>query len=1162
MKKIRLDLTCAGLFALMLCGPGVAAASEAVTASPVVITGTDNTSAEGGLDTRGLTIKLEKDALLDVTEGNAALRLGEGGSVTLESGAQIYLKREAANAEALTGILMDGHWENSDNRVDLGKGASVVVESAGAGDTTGIDIQHADSAHVTMAGARLEASTTKGDVYGLHLGDVTLPNTAELAMSDGASLVVKGQALQVKGAVSYEEGEAIGVLIETTAHGVVSLAGGSTIDVTKEVSGDKAEISALGVLIYTAEEAEVALDGESHIHATAKSQGAAGEALAIGVLLEDIESPDTASLMVGNGSSVNAEAEGTEASAGAAIIRYSRHGVVKAAGEKCFTAKATAHAAEVAFKTTDSTPEGSAIASATVLGMENVNWVDIDLTDATLTGTMTATADQSTGDAIAVVGKSDEGVVPVGIGAVRYTNADIRLTDTTVTVTAEATAKAPNGDSAARVGGVSEKISMVSGLLVAPQGVDRVTLVDSGMSMDRLRVGDRTAITLDGTTIKVTGKATAARTSFSAVSGIQLKGLSGENDWDPATLQLTDSTIQAFSTSTGEQTKAALIEGSIAVSMGIAVSDLYGKATFAFDNTRVLATAEAERAVAIGICGIENHGPLVISLANGSVVKAVGVSSKGEVDAREMEPSSAAILLERGEITIDETSSVVGAWAVKGTESDDYSMVFSDGETRSQVSVNNQGLLSGRLSRVALTNAATGTLQATFGSKDGFGYSAEAEADNTFYFETDSALLADGTTFKIVPSDDLGLAKAGDSKEYGLLQSGSNVSENQAALTLVIEGNSPLLGLNWVDTPSDNELVARVSFLSPVEAGISGNAGQALNAALNDMPDSFVFGTDPEAWMPKVSGAFLTGMAHTLVASQSNIGNRLGGLMGLNSGDEIAAAGGLWYNASFTDADQGKRDGVVGFDADTTGLSLGCDRQVGSLTLGVAFTQGKTNADADDGSSEMDMDDTLFSLYSSVDGGKWFGEAVLSAGFGNVDSARRLGDKVFTADYDSTSYNAMVNLGMKLSSAGWQVTPRLVVDYSVKDYDSYTETGGKDSGALEVDSQDYTVLNIGGGATVQRSWVKSWGVLTPEASAMMRYDLEGDRVVTTARFVGGNMGFVAHGADPAETSWELSTAFTLASVEESAVSLRLGFDYAGREDFNAHSVSGKVRFEF
>ncbi len=58
----------------------------------------------------------------------------------------------------------------------------------------------------------------------------------------------------------------------------------------------------------------------------------------------------------------------------------------------------------------------------------------------------------------------------------------------------------------------------------------------------------------------------------------------------------------------------------------------------------------------------------------------------------------------------------------------------------------------------------------------------------------------------------------------------------------------------------------------------------------------------------------------------------------MNSGDEIVANNGLWFSIQHTEADQNQRSGISGFDAGSTALSLGYDREINALIVGVAYT--------------------------------------------------------------------------------------------------------------------------------------------------------------------------------------------------------------------------------
>jgi len=1167
MCKKRSSQIAVGIVAFLLCATAVDPVSASDAPAPgdtITITGTENTESVSHPEISDLTVQLEKDAALNVAGGNVAVSLGSGGSVTLAAGSRIaHSKGELpSGSDEVSGIVLSGGKDNvvtvhSHVVMDHGStvavdGSAVVVDGLSIAKVKGIGIDHSDSAGVSMTGAGVTVTAALDNEFtnSFYAHGITVEDSHEavITLQEGSQVNTDVSATG-DGDLRY----AWGLYSQDNETVNVQVLSGSQINATVNVNDGACDgpagVQAVGVAVFDATEQAVLSIDDASVTADASSARAGEKVLAAGLQVANIdEECSTATMNIAHGSTIDVNASGSEAYAVGGAIMTKYRGVVNHGGF-AVTLGSRITASAISNGTSQAT------AAAAALGTAGVKDVDININNAQVMSTMQATAvNTGAGEANATIkGEAEYGIVPGGVGAIGYETANIYLTDAKVNVSAEATATSHTGTARAMVGGMGGM--MVSGVLVSPDALEGPGLKDAVPEISRVC---RTSISLKGSSIDVSGVAKAFGVSgverepqsLSAVAGVSLMNLKGEQEGDAPSLALTDSNVRVTATSAIAETKDFMPMGSVAQSVGIYATNSIGDTTFALNNSTVTAEASADMAIAGGIVAMDQKGGLLtIQLSNNSLVKAV-TTGKGV----EGQPSSIAIAVGgKTSIHVDATSTLDGEWAVF-VENDRIEMKRED----PVVTLNNSGLVKGRLGGVVLNNASTGTLQATFGCDDGFAYDATAE-DQAFYFITETATLEAGTTFRVVP-DDLGLAKPGDSNAYALLESAETGNWDQKQLNLKAVGNSPLLGLKWSENSTDKTLIAEIEFMTPAEAGLSGNAGSAFAAALADKDSAFLFNTDPEAWSPNVSGAFLTGMTQTLGASNANIGNRLGGLMGLNTGDEIVAAGGLWYNAAFTDADQSKRDGIAGFDADTAGISLGLDRQAGPVTAGVAFTVGNTDADADDSSSSMGMKDNLFSLYGSYDGGRWFSEAVLSAGVGSVDSTRRLDSQVLTANYDSTSYNALAKVGMKLSRAGWQINPLVAMDYSYKKYDSYTEEGG--SGALDVESQDYTVINVGGGASMQRSWVKSWGVLTPEVSAMLRYDLEGDRIITTAKFVGGSTAFVAHGADPAETSWEFSTALTVASLEESAVSVRLGYDYAGRDDFNAHSVSGKVRYEF
>jgi hypothetical protein len=546
-----------------------------------------------------------------------------------------------------------------------------------------------------------------------------------------------------------------------------------------------------------------------------------------------------------------------------------------------------------------------------------------------------------------------------------------------------------------------------------------------------------------------------------------------------------------------------------------------------------------------------------------------GVALKG-VDAAQLALSDGSVITARAQADSDDALSF-GVRAAESTvdiQLDATSMIAGDWAVSSNdatVTVTNHGVLSGRLQVETLTNGATGTLEARLGG-DTFLY--HADQDNTFYFTADQATMDAGSTLAVDFDADITLAAEGDVTAYALLSS-TEGDWNIGQLQLVSNDASPLLELGWHDATDADQLIVQARYLTPVQAGLSRNATVAYRAAVAD--GLFTFRSAPSLWGPDVSGAVVAGMNHVVASSATHIDHRLRSMMGNTVGqdavDAQAANNGLWYSTRFSGGEQDNRHGISGYEAHNAAMSIGYDHRKGDMVLGVAYTRGKTDADSHDHRAEFDMSDNLFSLYGSYEGNRWYAKAILSAGRGSVDGLRQVEHDSYASDYDTHSYDGHVEMGLTRTLQGWQVHPLVALEYSVQRIDDYRETGAGRM-ALQVDSQHYESLTAAVGVHIKKDFQRSFGVVSPEVSGRVSYDLESDRIATTSHFIGGSTPFLSEGIEPCETRWDLGAALTIASLEEQGndgaqgVRLRVGYDFTGGSDYQAHSFSARVVFTF
>lgn len=699
----------------------------------------------------------------------------------------------------------------------------------------------------------------------------------------------------------------------------------------------------------------------------------------------------------------------------------------------------------------------------------------------------------------------------------------ISLDNSSINATADASSGAAAGITADR--GYSATINLLNG----------ASINASASGNDSYAAG--IAISGVGTTIVNLANATVSASTLSVggyADGIVASGYDGT---ESTSITLDNSSVSAMA-----------VSDLMAVATGI-TADFGDNVTLDLLNgasVNAISSGYSARATGLDIfyfntATVNLTGAAINATANGYSAEATGINIYGVTNAS---------------INIDAASSVSGST---------YAILAQNTST---ATVNNFGLINGRVMVTDLNNQATGTLQATLAAGDSEWVdplSVTPLVGNYYFTATDTASLVTGSTFQIATSDDLGFTEVGQIKEYRLLGTAVDGGTwDPATLNVVKTGyQSPLLRLyfsysdpNNVETPGlsdDDHYILRVEFLAPATAGLTPNAAAAAAAALAD--GLFTFNSDPEQWSPEIMSRVF-GTMQFIHGNLNNIGNRLHGKKsGENSGNP-AANNNLWGSANYTDATQDMRDNIEGFDSETMAFNLGYDRNLSAnALLGISLGYGTTEAETEFNHRTQEMDEYMLSLYGQVKGQGWFGEGQLAAGWGSTDSVRNVGSTLYTASFDSNSYYAKLVGGMNIDAGGWALIPKASIDYANISFDDYQEVGGPL--ALAVSSDTYDSSNLGAGLSV----MNKGKMFTPEFGAMVYYDLIGDTIQTSSRFTGGATYFQTEGADPARLSWELNAGLTF-EAPGTPLTFKVGYDLLGREDFMSHNFNGKLTFDF
>lgn len=308
---------------------------------------------------------------------------------------------------------------------------------------------------------------------------------------------------------------------------------------------------------------------------------------------------------------------------------------------------------------------------------------------------------------------------------------------------------------------------------------------------------------------------------------------------------------------------------------------------------------------------------------------------------------------------------------------------------------------------------------------------------------------------------------------------------------------------------------------------------------------------------PDASGGTVhnhAGNQNLLAGSLQQRGSQL--RQGLSSGDGLSETG-AWVTLLDSDADQGSRGGVSGYDADSQGILVGADGKLNEqTTLGLAYSY--LDSDIHGASSKTESDAHSLSLYGSWEQQAWFVDGNLSLGLADNDSTRHVAGTRAEGDYDSQLYGAALIGGYRYPlQRNLELEPRLGARYNRIDSDSYREHGS--SAALAVDNQRFEAGELGAGIRLAGLLPLGEGQLKPQLTLMAWHDLIADQGSQSSSFLVGGSPFTTSGSEPTRDSYEARLGV---DYELGAVTLGLGYDYLGKADFSSDTLSAKLRYDF
>jgi outer membrane autotransporter protein len=259
----------------------------------------------------------------------------------------------------------------------------------------------------------------------------------------------------------------------------------------------------------------------------------------------------------------------------------------------------------------------------------------------------------------------------------------------------------------------------------------------------------------------------------------------------------------------------------------------------------------------------------------------------------------------------------------------------------------------------------------------------------------------------------------------------------------------------------------------------------------------------------------------------------------------------MWAQPFAQSSDQGKRDNVDGYEADTYGITVGVDTDgLSNGIVGVALTYANTEVDSKNATeTNTDVDSYQVTVYGDYDlNDETYLTGSVSYVYGQNESTRHNVGGVSgvnaNGDFNSHQFGARAEIGRKfISGKGLSVTPSFMLNYAHYTADSYTETGAGTAN-LRVSTDDMDLLEAGVG--VDLTWERhndDGSVWFPSLHAGYRHDIIGDKFQATSNFTGGGSSFKTEGFEPAQDVFNLGVGVRYFICGKWDISANYDFEY-------------------
>jgi outer membrane autotransporter protein len=349
-----------------------------------------------------------------------------------------------------------------------------------------------------------------------------------------------------------------------------------------------------------------------------------------------------------------------------------------------------------------------------------------------------------------------------------------------------------------------------------------------------------------------------------------------------------------------------------------------------------------------------------------------------------------------------------------------------------------------------------------------------------------------------------------------------------------------------------------------VDNGTSNPDTQAMINAFGNLGTQRQVSDAVSQTLPLITASMTQVAANTLSSINRVVRARQDGFSGLSTGESYLADKNIWVKPFGSWANQGDRNGVSGYDANTYGAVFGADADIsGTSRAGLAFAYARSNVDSNSSAAPQTADINTYQLiaYGSHSLSDTMDVSVQADVGQNKNDGRRTIDfgglnGVATSSYDSWSGHVGAGLAHTIKLSDQTIfTPSVRADYTSIQEDAYQESG---VAALNVDKTraEAFVLGVDG---------KLWHAINRKASLTANlgvgYDVINDGASVTAAFAGEpSASFTTNGIDP--SPWLARGGIGIVGQITPSMQISANYDFEVRDNFNNQTASVKMLWAF